>query len=136
MVYYLQLLSGCQTLCLLALNIRYQHSCLMVWEMFEPLLRTAARNHVLSTGISVNVSHGNARIWSSLSFNLFSHIERNTYILFILWVTRESLSLQDEMWQSTCIVFTAYSNNCSIFNWSQAVWHWLLWPRYWTSNNF
>lgn len=25
--------------------------------------------------------------------------------------------------------------NYSIFNWSQAVWHWLLWPRYWTSNN-
>lgn len=82
MVYYLQLLSGCQTLCLLALNIRYQHSCRMVWEMFEPLLRTAARDHVLSTGISVNVSHGNARIWSSLSFNLFSHIERNTSYSF------------------------------------------------------
>ena len=132
MVYYLQLLSGCQTLCLLALNIRYQHSCRMVWEMFEPLLRTAARNHVLSTGISVNVSHG--RYMELLIFqSVFPY--RKEYILFILWVTRESPSLQDEMWQSTCIVFTAYSNNCSIFNWSQAVWHWLLWPRYWTSNN-
>ena len=57
------------------------------------------------------------------------------YILFILRVIWESPSIKDEMWQSICIVFTAYSNNCSIFNWSQAVWHWLLWPRYWTSNN-
>ena len=34
-------------------------------------------------------SHGNARIWSSLSFNLFSHIKRNTSYSF--WESYESL---------------------------------------------
>ena len=81
---------------------------------------------------------GKVTLIKFMVFNTFSpwcDPYQKEYILFILRVIWESPSIKDEMWWSICIVFTAYSNNCSIFNWSQAVWHWLLWPRYWTSNN-
>lgn len=89
MVYYLQLLSGCQSLCLLALNIRYQHSCRMVWEMFEPCWELLLGATFSAQEYQPHASHGNARIWSSLSFDLFSHIKRNTSYSF--WESYESL---------------------------------------------